>query len=171
MHEPVPVGQSNTAERRRRQIKTARDHHLFSKGPKRILSIDGGGVRGIIALKFLEEIESILRARTNNPELCLSDYFDLIGGTSTGAIIASGLALGLPVDTRSYGVGAQILADLGVGQMRLMTNNPDKCAGMAGRRLELVELIPLVIRPVAENVRYLKTKQEKLGHALDLAAD
>jgi 3,4-dihydroxy 2-butanone 4-phosphate synthase/GTP cyclohydrolase II len=85
--------------------------------------------------------------------------------------VEANLALGLPVDTRSYGVGAQILADLGVGQMRLMTNNPDKCAGMAGRRLELVERIPLVIRPVAENVRYLKTKQEKLGHALELAAD
>jgi len=85
--------------------------------------------------------------------------------------VEANLALGLPVDTRSYGVGAQILADLGVGRMRLMTNNPDKCAGVAGSRLELVERIPLVIRPVAENVRYLKTKQEKLGHALQLAAD
>ena len=85
--------------------------------------------------------------------------------------VEANLALGLPVDTRSYGVGAQILADLGVGQMRLMTNNPAKCAGLDGDRLELVERVPLVVSPVAENLRYLKTKQEKLGHALQLAAD
>ena len=85
--------------------------------------------------------------------------------------VEANLALGLPVDTRSYGVGEQILADLGVGRMRLMTNNPAKCAELDGRRLEMVERIPLVIRPVAENLRYLRTKQEKLGHALELAAD
>ena len=85
--------------------------------------------------------------------------------------VEANLALGLPVDTRSYGVGAQILADLGVGRMRLMTNNPAKCAELDGHRLELVEQIPLVVPPVAENLRYLKTKQEKLGHTLQLAAD
>jgi 3,4-dihydroxy 2-butanone 4-phosphate synthase / GTP cyclohydrolase II len=85
--------------------------------------------------------------------------------------VEANLALGLPVDTRSYGAGAQILADLGVGRMRLMTNNPAKCADLDGSRLELVERIPLVVRPVAENLRYLRTKQEKLGHALELAAD
>ena len=85
--------------------------------------------------------------------------------------VEANLALGLPVDTRSYGVGEQILADLGVGRMRLMTNNPAKCAELDGRRLEMVERIPLVIQPVAENLRYLRTKQEKLGHALELAAE
>ena len=85
--------------------------------------------------------------------------------------VEANLALGLPVDTRSYGVGAQILADLGVGRLRLMTNNPAKCAELNGHRLELVEQIPLVVPPVAENLRYLKTKQEKLGHTLQLAAD
>ena len=85
--------------------------------------------------------------------------------------VEANLALGLPVDTRSYGVGAQILADLGVGRLRLMTNNPAKCAGLDGSRLEIVERVPLVVRPVAENIRYLRTKQEKLGHALELAAD
>jgi 3,4-dihydroxy 2-butanone 4-phosphate synthase/GTP cyclohydrolase II len=85
--------------------------------------------------------------------------------------VEANLALGLPVDTRSYGVGAQILADLGVGRLRLMTNNPAKCAELDGDRLELVERIPLVVRPVTENLRYLKTKQEKLGHTLQLAAD
>jgi len=77
---------------------TARNRHIFGPGPKRILAIDGGGVRGVIALTFLAQIEAILRTRTKNPELRLCNYFDLIGGTSTGAIIAVGLALGYPVE-------------------------------------------------------------------------
>jgi predicted acylesterase/phospholipase RssA len=97
MHEPIP-GEAVTTPRCKREIRNARDRHLFGPGPKRILAIDGGGARGVIALKFLEKIESLLRARTGNAELRLSDYFDLIGGTSTGAIIAAGLALGLPVE-------------------------------------------------------------------------
>lgn len=65
--------------------------------PKRILALDGGGVRGTLSLQYLERIEGILRQRLGRPGLVLSDYFDLIGGTSTGAIIAAGLALGLDV--------------------------------------------------------------------------
>ncbi|MFZ1256999.1 MAG: patatin-like phospholipase family protein [Saprospiraceae bacterium] len=64
-------------------------------GPKRILSLDGGGIRGILTLGFLEEMEYILREKTKNPKLKLCDYFDLIGGTSTGSIIAASLAIGL----------------------------------------------------------------------------
>jgi len=64
-------------------------------GPKRILALDGGGVRGILTLGYLEKLEALLRERHNNPELLLCDYFDLIGGTSTGSIIATGLALGM----------------------------------------------------------------------------
>ena len=75
-------------------MPSARDRHLLSPGPKRILSLDGGGIRGIVTLAFLERIEALLRERTANPDLRLSDHFDLIGGTSTGAIIATGLALG-----------------------------------------------------------------------------
>ena len=75
---------------------SARDSHLFGPGPKRILAIDGGGVRGIVALEFLERIESELSERAGKPTL-LCDHFDLVGGTSTGAIIATGLALGLSV--------------------------------------------------------------------------
>jgi patatin-like phospholipase len=98
MHQAILAGEPATAMPRGKcEIRNERDRHLFGPGPKRILAIDGGGVRGVIALKFLEEIESLLRARTGNEELRLSDYFDLIGGTSTGAIIAAGLALGLPV--------------------------------------------------------------------------
>lgn len=69
-------------------------HRLTAPGPKRILGIDGGGIRGAIALGFIERIESLLRERHNNPSLLLCDYFDLIGGTSTGAIIATLLATG-----------------------------------------------------------------------------
>ncbi len=67
---------------------------LSAPGPKRMLAIDGGGIRGAIALGFVERIESILRERHNKPDLLLCDYFDLIGGTSTGAIIATLLATG-----------------------------------------------------------------------------
>jgi hypothetical protein len=63
-------------------------------GPKRILAIDGGGIRGALAVGLIERIEATLRQKLGRPELVLSDYFDLIGGTSTGAIIAAGLALG-----------------------------------------------------------------------------
>lgn len=74
------------------------DQHLFDKGPKRVLALDGGGVRGILTLSYLEKMESILRARHGgDPDFRLCHYFDLIGGTSTGSIIAAGLALGFPV--------------------------------------------------------------------------
>ncbi|MCF8239656.1 MAG: patatin-like phospholipase family protein [Saprospiraceae bacterium] len=68
---------------------------LTAPGPKRILALDGGGVRGVLTLGYLERMEAILRKRHANPDLRLSDYFDLIGGTSTGSIIAAGLALGM----------------------------------------------------------------------------
>lgn len=63
--------------------------------PKRILSLDGGGIRGVLTLGFLEKIEKIIREREGNPNLKLCDYYDLIGGTSTGAIIAAGLSIGM----------------------------------------------------------------------------
>lgn len=81
------------------------DQHLFDNGPKRILSLDGGGVRGLITLGILKKVEDILRQRSSDPEnFRLCHYFDLIGGTSTGALIATLLALGESVDdvTRLY---------------------------------------------------------------------
>lgn len=71
---------------------------LSAPGPKRILSLDGGGIRGLITLGFLSRLEELLRQRSGNPEMVLSDYFDLIGGTSTGALIAASLSLGWPVE-------------------------------------------------------------------------
>ena len=70
---------------------------VLASGPKRILALDGGGVRGALTVGFLERMEAILRERYKNEKLVLSDYFDLIGGTSTGAIIATLLAKGSPV--------------------------------------------------------------------------
>ena len=71
---------------------------LMASGPKRILALDGGGIRGALSLGYLEEIENLLRERYGRNDLVLSDYFDLIGGTSTGSIIATLLALGNSVD-------------------------------------------------------------------------
>jgi patatin-like phospholipase/acyl hydrolase len=68
---------------------------LEKPGPKRILALDGGGIRGALTLGYLEKIEQILRERHQDPDLRLCDYFDLIGGTSTGSIIAAGLATGM----------------------------------------------------------------------------
>jgi len=74
------------------------EERLAEPGPKRLLALDGGGIRGLISLGYLARIEAGLRRRHGRPDLVLSDYFDLIGGTSTGAIIASALALGWPVE-------------------------------------------------------------------------
>lgn len=80
--------------------------------------------------------------------------------------VEANLALGLPADARDYGVGAQILHDLGVRRMRLMTNNPVKRAGLEGYGLEIVERVPLEIEANPANRRYLQTKRDKLNHLL-----
>jgi 3,4-dihydroxy 2-butanone 4-phosphate synthase / GTP cyclohydrolase II len=67
---------------------------------------------------------------------------------------------------REYGIGAQILVDLGLKTLRLLTNNPKKVVGLEGYGLEITEQVPLKVVPNPHNVRYLKTKQEKLGHLL-----
>ena len=82
--------------------------------------------------------------------------------------VEANLELGLPVDSRRYGVGAQILVDLGIREMRLMTNNLEKYSGLAGFGLEIVGRVPLASVPNPENVTYLRTKQAKLGHLLEL---
>jgi hypothetical protein len=75
------------------------EQHLDSKvGPKRILTLDGGGLRGMMTVQVLKKIENLLRQHFNDPRMCLCDYFDLIAGTSTGAIIAAGLSKGMTVD-------------------------------------------------------------------------
>ncbi|MEI9936274.1 MAG: bifunctional 3,4-dihydroxy-2-butanone-4-phosphate synthase/GTP cyclohydrolase II [Pseudomonadota bacterium] len=80
--------------------------------------------------------------------------------------VQANLDLGLPVDSRTYDVGAQILTDLGVTTMRLMSNNPAKFKELEGYKLRIVERVPLLTRPTLDNIAYLSTKQLKLGHTL-----
>ena len=82
--------------------------------------------------------------------------------------VEANLELGFRADQRDYGIGAQILVDLGVRSMRLLTNNPDKRAGLEGYGLSIAERIPLQIEPTAHNAVYLRTKAEKLGHLLEV---
>ena len=78
--------------------------------------------------------------------------------------------LGFPADSREYGIGSQMLVDLGITTMRIMTNNPAKYGGLEGFGLEIVERVPLSIVPNSENIAYLRTKQDKMGHLLGLDA-
>jgi 3,4-dihydroxy 2-butanone 4-phosphate synthase/GTP cyclohydrolase II len=80
--------------------------------------------------------------------------------------VDANLQLGLPADARDYGTGAQILAELGVRSMRLLTNNPAKRAGLEGYGLSIAERVPLAIPSTPENARYLRTKRERMGHEL-----
>ncbi|MEZ4651451.1 MAG: bifunctional 3,4-dihydroxy-2-butanone-4-phosphate synthase/GTP cyclohydrolase II [Candidatus Eisenbacteria bacterium] len=82
--------------------------------------------------------------------------------------VEANVKLGFQADLRDYGIGAQILADLGLTQIKLLTNNPKKRVGMTGFGLEVVERVPLEIPANVNNRRYLETKREKLGHLLDL---
>jgi 3,4-dihydroxy 2-butanone 4-phosphate synthase/GTP cyclohydrolase II len=85
--------------------------------------------------------------------------------------VDANLDLGLPVDGRDYGMGSQILVDLGVTTMRLLTNNPAKYGGLDGFGLQIVERVPLQTQPNPENLRYLRTKRERMGHLLELPDD
>ena len=80
--------------------------------------------------------------------------------------VEANLKLGFPMDLRDYGIGAQIISDLGVHKILLMTNNPRKVVGLQGHKLEIVEQVPLVSTPNPHNKRYLETKKKKLGHKL-----
>ncbi|HUZ21697.1 MAG TPA: bifunctional 3,4-dihydroxy-2-butanone-4-phosphate synthase/GTP cyclohydrolase II [Acidimicrobiales bacterium] len=81
--------------------------------------------------------------------------------------VDANLELGLPIDSREYGIGSQILADLGVQHLRLMTNNPAKYGGIEGFGLDTVERVPIQTTPTEENISYLRTKRERLGHLLE----
>jgi len=76
--------------------------------------------------------------------------------------------LGFKPDQRDYGIGAQILVFLGVKKIRLLTNNPRKFIGLTGYGLEIVERVPIEVPPNTENLEYLRTKKEKMGHILEM---
>ena len=85
------------------------------------------------------------------------------GGMDT---VEANEALGFPADRRDYGIGMQILVDLGLTKLRLLTNNPEKRAGLEGYGLHVVERVPLHATPNEHNVRYLETKRTKMGHLM-----
>src|SRR5207253_2025537 len=85
------------------------------------------------------------------------------GGADT---VDANLSLGLPADARDYGTGAQILADLGVRTMRLLSNNPAKRAGLEGYGLRIIGRVPLPVHANPENLHYLRTKRDRMGHDL-----
>jgi len=86
------------------------------------------------------------------------------GGADT---VDANLELGLPADARDYSIGAQILADLGVRSVRLLTNNPAKVAGLTACGIEVTGMVPLPVEPTRENLRYLTAKRDRLGHRID----
>ncbi|HET6614881.1 MAG TPA: bifunctional 3,4-dihydroxy-2-butanone-4-phosphate synthase/GTP cyclohydrolase II, partial [Dehalococcoidia bacterium] len=85
------------------------------------------------------------------------------GGMDT---VEANEALGFPADRRDYGIGMQILVDLGLKHLRLLTNNPTKRAGLEGYGLEVTERVPIMSTPNEHNLRYLETKRKKMGHLL-----
>ncbi|MFM2437639.1 MAG: riboflavin biosynthesis protein RibBA [Actinomycetota bacterium] len=85
--------------------------------------------------------------------------------------VDANLELGMPADAREYGTGAQILVDLGIRSMRLLTNNPDKLAGLSGFGLQILDRVPLEIKPNPHNEFYLRTKRARMGHELDISEE
>jgi len=113
---------------------------LAKPGPRKLLSLDGGGIRGLITIEILARIESILRERSRNPSLVLADYFDYIAGTSTGAVIGTLLALGKPVDDirRIYLDCGRMMFDKNTIMGRLEKLGKDLHGGAVVETMELV---------------------------------
>src|SRR5580658_8831962 len=122
----MPRAGQNLSPRENDMPLTKAQHLDPTLSPKRILALDGGGIRGILTLQFLQAVETLIKARFgDNTRLC--DYFDLIGGTSTGSIIAAGLACGMTVDALQdlyRNIGASVFQTGGLAKFL-----PDKLQG------------------------------------------
>ncbi len=139
-----------------RQRETSLAQRLREPGPKRLLALDGGGIRGLITLGYLQRIEEILRQRYGDPQLVLSDYFDLIGGTSTGSIIAALLALGRPVaDIR------RLYQTLGEQAFRLRSTWLGAVGRLLGAKFDEQALAALLRREAGE--RTLASEDLRVG--------
>ena len=128
-----------------------------------ILAIDGKDVSG------LDQLHSLIGARPAGSELTVTIERNgrRIDAKARTYSDHGRTLLGFSPDLRHYGIGAQILFDLGVRQIRLLTNNPKKVIGLDGYGLRIVERVPIQIPPNQRNREYLRTKKEKLGHLLD----
>ncbi len=121
------------------------------------------------AMRMIEEAGRglVLYMRQEGRGIGLANKMDAYALQEQGLdTVEANKKLGFAEDLRDYGVGAQILADLGLRKIRLMTNNPRKVVGLQGYGLEIVERVPLVIPPSRFNQRYLDTKKNKMGHLL-----
>jgi 3,4-dihydroxy 2-butanone 4-phosphate synthase/GTP cyclohydrolase II len=121
------------------------------------------------ALKMISENKDgvLLYMRQEGRGIGLADKFRAYMLQDQGSdTVEANLELGYPPDLRDYGIGAQILVDLGIREMRLLTNNPRKIIGLEGYGLNIIERVPLEIAPNGVNLRYLKTKRDKLHHLL-----
>ena len=133
------------------------------------VGLNGFGRIGRYLLRLLADDPDVritaINARADNASLAHLFRYDSVHRTFAGTVEANE-ALGFDADLRDYGEGAQILADLGLRRMSLLTNNPRKIIGLEGYGLEVSERVPLEIAPNPHNERYLKTKSCKLGHYL-----
>ena len=133
------------------------------------VGLNGFGRIGRYLLRLLADDPDVritaINARADNASLAHLFRYDSVHRTFAGTVEANE-ALGFAADLRDYGIGAQILLDLGVKNIRLITNNPKKVVGLQGYGLEIVERVPLIIPPNKFNERYLDTKETKMGHFL-----
>ena len=132
---------------------------------KKSMEMIGKEGRGVIVYIRKESMEKSHEGRGIGLEKKLLTYNLQDSGFDT---VEANLKLGYPPDLRDYGIGAQILRCIGVKKMRLLTNNPRKVVGLSGYNLEITEIVPIQTKPNKENIKYLKTKKEKLGHTIKL---